>query len=69
MIFEVRVSGTELEDTFRALLAVAAQPRKDFSKMVKETKKKSQGGEIEQLEIEIDSNEIEGRVLKARGKF
>ena len=32
--------------------------------MVKETKKKSQGGEIEQLEIEIDSNEIQVKGFK-----
>ena len=54
----MRISGTDLEDTFRALIAVAAQPRKDFSRMVKETKKKSGGGDIEQLEIEIESNEM-----------
>ena len=55
----MRISDdNELDEQFRALLAIATLKRSAFSKMVKESKKKSDGGEIDELEIEIDSNEI-----------
>jgi len=55
---EVRIDGTTREETFRATLAVATQGRSEFSAMVKKTRKAaSDGGDIEQLEIELESNE------------
>jgi len=32
--------------------------RKEFNKLVKETKKKSTNGQIEQLELELESNSV-----------
>ena len=44
------------------MLAICALNRSGFNKMVKESKKKAKGGEIEELEVEIESNDIQGRV-------
>ena len=48
-----------MDDQFRALLAVISMERKDFNKLVKETKKKSNNGQIEELELELESNSID----------
>jgi len=57
---EVRLSGEdELPEQFRAMLAICALNRSGFNKMVKESKKKAKGGEIEELEVEIESNHIQ----------
>ena len=40
------------------MLAIVVLKRAAFTKMVKDSKKKSDGGEVEELEIEIGSNEI-----------
>ena len=48
-----------MDDQFRALLAVISMERRDFNKLVKETKKKSNNGQIEELELELESNSID----------
>merc|ERR1711976_138087 len=55
----VRLSSyEEVDDQLRAVLAVSAMNRKQFNKMVKDTKKKSTNGQIEELEVEIESNSV-----------
>ena len=44
------------------MLAICALSRSGFNRMVKESKKKAKGGEIEELEVEIESNDIQARV-------
>merc|ERR1711990_1051045 len=62
-------SNEEVDDQLRAVLAVSAMNRKQFNKMVKDTKKKSTNGQIEELEVEIESNSVSDLDAKEKEIF